>query len=138
MSKANIHLLVPREGLVTPTGSQSLHVDEWVEWLEEFSRNVVGGRRRIQRITVRRGEYWCDFEKDMGPAENFRPNPLFMVLGSAYRVGEAMDMAERLREDKAPEETKSTLAEDYLRERDEARQLRKHRTVSGPSLTIQR
>ena len=122
-------------------GQRSLLVDEWMEWLVEGVRDVpMFGPHLFQVIRVRRGEYWCDFEKNLGPLVLFPTAHGFRFWGAGfYSVGEAMEIADRARENKMPEEREPTdLLGEYKKQLDELGAQKAHRTVSGRSLTIVR
>lgn len=128
--------LLPRDNV-----SNLLTTDERVEWILEGGREKPGfGLHRYQRILVRRGQMMCEFLKDLGPVFMF-PNaaPVQAWLGGEYSVGEAMEIAERLREGKPPEDKEPVnLMQKYFEQADELNALRAHRSVSGPLLTIER
>lgn len=129
--------LLPR-GAIT----NLLTMDERVEWIAEVEKDKpMFGTHRYQLIQVRRGQMLCDFVKDMGPSFLYANAPPMQQawLGGQYSVGEAMEIADRMREHKPPEEREPTdLVDGYLRQQDEKRALRAHRSVSGPLVRIER
>ena len=128
---------LPRDPL-----SNLLTVDERAEWLMEYEKDKPGhGLHRYQVIRVRRGQFWRDFVKELGPAMLYQnvASALQMWLAGEYSVGEAMDQADAARETKPPQQREPTdLMEGYFRQVDEIRALRAHRSVSGPLVRIER
>lgn len=118
-----------------------LLLDEWAESIVETERDKPGfGMHRYQRIWAVRGDRLCVFEKEMGPVTAFHGAHLLNFWAAGlYRVGEVMEIAERLREGRPPERTEpSNLMGQYRNELEEKRDLRAHRTTSGPHVTIVR
>lgn len=119
-----------------------LTMDEKVEWIAEMEKDKPRfGTHRYQLVQVRRGQVMCDFKKDMGPSFLYPNAPPMQQawLGGLYSVGEALEIAERMRENKPPEEREPTdLVQGYLVQQDEKRALRAHRSVSGPLVSIER
>lgn len=120
---------------------RGLHLDEKVWWLHEVVRNKPSwGPHRYQVLLVRRGEYEYRFEKDLGP-ELLYPgsSPFNFWAASEYSVGEALEIADRLREGKDPEPREpSDIVGDYVDQLEERKAQRAHRSVSGTAVTIQR
>ena len=117
-----------------------LFIDEKVWELAETNRDLEQiGSHRIQRIRVRRGDQLEDFEKDMGPSELWPHEQIHFFAGFEYSVGEAMEIAQMLRESKAPmQRGPRDLFGDWLKFCGEKQQQVAHRTVVGPLVTIQR
>lgn len=119
----------------------NLRLDEKVWQLIETVRDKPRfGPHRYQIIWSRRGEQLVKFEKDLGPELLYPGASLFQFFcGNEYSVGEAMEIADRAREGKPPEEREPTdLLGEYKKELEEKEALRAHRSVSGPLLTVQR
>lgn len=125
--------------LVTP---DDLFLDEKVWLLRETIEHVDRqGWHRFQAIWVVRNDRLTKFIKDMGPQSQFSNNPCPLIFwgGFEYSVGEAMEIADMLREGKMPEEREPTdLVGEWMKLLDEKRQWQKHRSVVGLGITIQR
>lgn len=130
--------LVPSDRLL----SRLLTVDERAWCLWEFDKAVERqGMHRFQKITVRRGDYQCDFVKDLGPSFLFpKASPFSFFSMNMYSVGEVMEKAEWLREGQPPEDghEPTDLLGEYKKELDEKLAQKAHRSVSGPFIHIER
>ena len=122
--------------------ARDLRLDEKVWWLHETVRDKPQyGPHRYQVLFVRRGEFEYRFEQDMGPELLFPTAGLFnFFCGNEYSVGEAIEIANRLREGKPPEDDHppTDLIGEYQKELDEKRALRVARTTVAPGLFLQR
>jgi len=98
------------------------------------------GLHRYQHIVVRRGDFEYLYVKEMGPEVLFPGATGFRFwAANLYSVGEAMEIADRARANKVPENRGPTnLIQAYQEECEEKRLLRRHATVSGPLLTVVR
>ena len=123
------------------TPGSFLLLDEKVEYLWERTNDKPGyGPYRYQHITSRRGNLLVEFVKELGSALLFPgASPLNILCMGLYSVGEAMEIADRMRENKPPEEVEPTnLMQKWAEEQDEKRMLKQHKSVSGSHLAIQR
>ena len=126
---------------VSGESSPFLTVDERVQWLlEETKPKYKVGNVRYQHIWVRRGDKACMFTKELGPAILFPTQGLCFWGAGEYSVGEAMEIADRLRENKPPEQRDPTrdILDSFRKQQDEKRDLAHHRTRSGPHITVVR
>ena len=121
--------------LASPT-ERFLRVDERAEWLQEYDLDG----HRLQSITAYRGEKLCKFTKDLGLALLYpKAHPFNFWAAGEYSVGEAMEIADRMRDNKPPEEREQTdLWGEYRKQNEEKSALHAHRSVVGPHITIQR
>ena len=125
-----------------------LYGDEKAAWLHEELRDVpMKGQHRFQRITVLRGDKLAVYELELGPQEDALPAPFNIAskVGNdriehwAYSVAEIRELADRLREQKAPEQIERTdLVPAWFNELDERMQWRRRRSVYGSLINIQR
>lgn len=119
----------------------SLRVDEKVWYMREDVRDKPQwGMHRYQHIFVRRGEMQYEYVKDMGPEMLYPKASVFQFwAGNEYSVGEVMEIADRIRDNKPPEEREPTdLGKKFMEQQEEKRALRAHRSVSGAHITIAR
>lgn len=125
---------------VSARDPRQLYLDEKVYWLREFIVDLPGkGAHRIQRIFVVRNDQLMPFDKNLGPEWLHAGCPLAqMYAGFEYSVGEVMEIAENMRACKPEPEEPRPLGELWLRQREEERELKAHRSViplgSGPAI----
>ena len=115
---------------------QKLHVDEKVEWMGEKAE----GNRWKQRINLVRGGEMKQFIFDMGSII-LHPHwkPFNFPAYGLYSVGEALEIAESLRNNKDPEEHEPiNLALSYLRQCEEKIKRRDHVSTFGRYINRQR
>ena len=119
-----------------------LHPDTLVWLLLETERDKpMWGKHRYQSVWVHQVDGSLRrYERELGPALAFPGGLLFQFWAAdCYSVGEVMEIADRLREGKPPEDKEpADLIGEYRKEQEELRDLAAHRSVSGPALTIQR
>ena len=127
-----------------PEFPRELHVDEKVYWLREVFRDVdMIGLQIIQKIEVIRNDHLVTYEKSLGPAWMFpNANPFQFFAGNEYSVGEVMEIADRCRDGKPPEnleeQNREPIGEGWMKQRAEKEALAHHRSVIGPHVRIQR
>ena len=134
-------MLSPSDFLSTST-PKHLTVDNRAWLVREENKDKPGfDMHRYQTITVRRDGMEYDYTKELGPAILWpHAGPGFQFwAANEYSVGEVMEISERLREGKPPEQREPTnLIEKYREQEEEKRALRAHRSVSGPHISIGR
>ena len=113
---------------------QKLHQDEKVEWIwESDAEKPMFGRYRYQHIQLVRDGNMRHFVAELGPTG---AHPLWAPFNfwaaGLYSVGEVLAIAERLRENRPPEEHEPIdLARSYLNLQEENQKRRSHRSTFG-------
>lgn len=112
-------------------------MDEKVEWVWESDEDKpMYGSCRYQHIQLVRGDKMRHFVGEMGPSSNYPlAHPFNFWAGSEYSVGECLEIAERLREGKPPEENEPIdIWASYLRLLEEKQKRRNHASEFGPAI----
>ena len=120
--------------------------------LETWREIPMKGQHRIQKVFVARGDRLAVYETDLGPVSRFPGANVFQVLSGidddppmhwAYTVGEIKEIAETLRYDSVdpnprPVKTAEEFKTVWFDNLEEKAAMIRHRTTSGPHITIQR
>ena len=82
----------------------AVHADEPVYQLAEVEKQGPDGRgfHRYQIMLIRRDGDWAEFCTDLGPAANFTADQFCVLTLWEHTVGEARDIADRMRFDRLP------------------------------------
>ena len=121
--------------------SRDLFTDEKVWELREALRfnETTQCEHRIQRIQVNRDDRLIWFEKDLGANARYNDaDPLAFWAAWEYNVGEVMEIAAHLRENKPEPQLPRDLVGDYIKFKEEQCAQKVRRSVSGSVITIQR
>lgn len=120
---------------------QPLHLDEKVEWLWERAEPVEGkGSHWKQHVQLVRDGRMRHFIAEMG---SIIAHPHWQEFNfwaaSEYSVGECLEIAEGLRNNKDPEQYEPiNLAQSYLKLLEEKAKRRAHASTSGNYINRQR
>lgn len=119
--------------------------DEKTLGFREVMRDIpMKGPHRVQRIFVNRSDKVAVYEENLGPWLLFtNPYETQAWLGWEYSVGEAREIADRMRDgnqdpEPRPARTAKELLAVYADNLDERKRIVKHQTTSGPLVTVQR
>lgn len=115
-----------------------LGLDEKVEWMWEWEKDKPGyGLYRYQHIQLVREGQMRHFVAEVGPViAHPMWKPFNFWAAGEYSVGECLEIAERLREGKAPDNDEPIdLALSYLRLLEERLKRQAHISEFGPHLT---
>ena len=127
-------------------GTDWLLPDEPCFCLKEVEQRSADSRsyRRVQCIQVVRNDQVTEFQRDLGPAADFRRSPVWFITGARdprsgriiceYTVAEAMEMADRRRAglgDGTDIPEPSDLIGGYYDQQDKKRHHRKGQSTFG-------
>ena len=120
------------------TGQRKLHLDEKVEWIWECEKDKPRhGLYRYQHIQLVRDGAMRHFVTEVCPVIAHPAwKPFNFWAAGEYSVGECLEIAERLREGKPPENHEPiNLALSYLQLLEEKHKRRMHASTFGPAIT---
>jgi len=118
-----------------------LGLDEKVEWLWEADKDKpMFGSYRYQHIQLARDGEMHHFVWEMGLSSEYPlAHPFNFFAGGYYSVGEALEIADNLRQNKPPEEHEPIdLAMSYLKLIEERHKRRRHASTFGRYLQVVR
>lgn len=116
-------------------------LDERVWWFAEtWQRTAAFGDRRIQRMTVKRGDGLAIYEEDVGPFDKDKDHVFNAPCFWQYSVAEMQELAQLSRDSKPLREPEEHLdLKAAAREDLEERIARKyHRSIVGPHFRKER
>ena len=137
--------MTPAIGLWTPRSgdiNRDLHVDERAQWLTENVKDKpFWGPHIYQELVVMRGDLECIFVTEVGPRAMWPEcSPFNFWSAGYYSVGEVIEIAHRARENTPEEglEPETDLLGEYAKQLEEKDLLRRHVSVNGPSIKVER